>query len=467
MYKEKILLLIIMGFGAGILFRSFFVFSYAHALLVGVCALFCLLFFLMRKKELFAAIGIFFIAASFGIARFEMKDEGGVPKEVQLLFGQTVKIKAWVSDETDERENYVRIVAQATHFFNWELKDWQEISEFKLLLLSPRFPELRYGDAIEIQGKLRAPENISEFDWKAYLAKDEIYAEIAYPRIAILQEQKGSAIKRALFSLKEKYQESIGRLLPEPHASFLAGLTVGARRSMPENILSDFRKTGVMHIVVLSGYNISLIANAFARFFALLLPWVFGMMSAGVGIVLFALLAGASATVVRASVMALLVIAAQMTGRISRVTIALLVAGAFMLLLNPKLLRFDPSFQLSFLATLGLIYFSPFFKKYFMQLPKRFDIREIAAATVATQIAVLPLLLSMAGGFSLVALPANILVLISVPYAMLFGFLAGAVGLLFPLLAFPFSWVAYGLLSYELFVVSLFANFPFASLSLF
>lgn len=138
-----------------------------------------------------------------------------------------------------------------------------------------------------------------------------------------------------------------------------------------------------------------------------------------------------------------------------------------MLFFNPKLLVFDPSFQLSFLATAGLIYFSPFFEKYFLWLPTRLGVREIATATVSAQLAVTPLLLSMTGNFSLIALPANILVLISVPYAMAFGFLAGAIGMVSSFLALPFSWVVYALLSYELFIVSMFARIPFASLSLF
>jgi len=267
-----------------------------------------------------------------------------------------------------------------------------------------------------------------------------------------------------LFAVKRAFLERVSRSIPEPHASLLGGLVVGAKRSLGSELLDDFRTTGIIHIVVLSGYNISIVADAIMRTFSFL-PRIAGMWLGGLSIVLFAVMTGAGATIVRASIMALLVIMARATGRMHDITIALFLAGFLMLAHNPKILAFDPSFQLSFLATLGLIYGVPLIEKYFHLTPTGSKLREFAMATVATQIFVLPLLLFMTGEFSLVALPVNLLILAFIPATMLLGFLAGAAGFLSITLAVPFAMISYALLAYELSVVEFFSSLPFASAS--
>lgn len=181
-------------------------------------------------------------------------------------------------------------------------------------------------------------------------------------------------------------------------------------------------------------------------------------------IILFAIMTGASATIVRASIMALLVIVARATHRTYAITRALFLAGFFMILHNPKILVFDSSFQLSFVATLGLIYLAPKIEQYFKLVPTKWQLREFATATVATQLFVLPLILYKMGELSLVALPVNMLILASVPLTMLFGFLTGMVGFIHIILSLPFAYVTHALLTYQLKVVDLFASLPFASL---
>jgi len=175
---------------------------------------------------------------------------------------------------------------------------------------------------------------------------------------------------------------------------------------------------------------------------------------------------GGSATVVRASLMAILVIVARATGRLYDITRALLLAGFLMILHNPKILVFDTSFQLSFLSTLGLIYLSPTIEKRLGFITEKLQLRQIAAATIATQIFVLPLLLYQMGQLSLVALPANLLILPTIPWTMLFGFLAGAIGFVSQIIALPFAFIAYILLTFQLKIVAFFATLSFASISI-
>ena len=259
--------------------------------------------------------------------------------------------------------------------------------------------------------------------------------------------------------------DQIESYLPEPHSSLLAGLLVGAKSSMGDELLDDFRATGVIHIVVLSGFNVTIIAEAIMR----MLAWIgvvgstiFGSLS----ILFFAIMTGASATVVRASLMAFLVILARVTGYQSEIIRSLFIAGFLMVMHNPMILLYDPSFQLSFLATLGLIIVVPWIETKLIWIPKtRFDFRGLAAASLGTQLFVLPMLVWMTGEISLVSPVVNILVLWVVPVTMLIGFIMICVSSISTVLTFPVMIGAWVLLGYILSVVAWFAEVPFALVS--
>jgi len=168
---------------------------------------------------------------------------------------------------------------------------------------------------------------------------------------------------------------------------------------------------------------------------------------------------------VRAGIMAILVLIARATGRNYDVARALLVAGIIMILINPFVLVFDVSFQLSFIATIAVIFFAPKIEKYFLWIKWKW-LRDIVAVTCAAYIFVLPFILYKMGNLSLVALPANILVLPFIPITMAFGFFTGLVGMIWYILAVPLGYLSYFLLHYELLVINFFSHLPFASLSI-
>ncbi len=215
----------------------------------------------------------------------------------------------------------------------------------------------------------------------------------------------------------------------------------------------------MVHIIVLSGYNISIIADSSLKLIGYLpIAKVFRTLLATGGILLFAILTGASATVVRAAIMGILLLWARETGKIYQALAALIFAAFLMTLVNPKVLRFDASFQLSFLATAGLIFLVPRLEKYFKWFPNFWKFREHLLATISTQIFVLPLLLSLGGTFSWATIPANLLILSAIPSTMFFGFISGLAGFFSYYLSWLLAWPAYFLLAYELWVVKIFAG---------
>ena len=238
---------------------------------------------------------------------------------------------------------------------------------------------------------------------------------------------------------------------------------VGAKRSLGEKLLQAFRDVGLIHIVVLSGYNLTLIANVVVRITSML-PRVGGFGLGFMSIVGFATMVGGGATVVRASIMAGIGMLATFIHRPYMLMRTLMLAGVGMVLWNPFVLAFDPGFQLSFLATLGLIFIAPKFERFFLWVPGVWSLREIVTATFATQCSVLPLLLYQMGQVSIVAPFVNMLVLPLVPFVMLTGFLTGVFEMTFTLLSVPFAWVTHVLLRYMFAVVTFFDSFTFASL---
>lgn len=471
---DKIFYLAIAGFVAGIFARSFVKIGAAFSFLLIFLGVILFALFVVHSRNLpvpsplqsgrgsvvlFSAV--FFFAAGLGMLRYDLADRNGARSWLEPQVHQTVTLEGVVADEPDVRESVTRLVLKVT----------SEFGATKVLLTVLNEPRYGYGDRVTVEGKLERPKNFSdeqtlrEVNYVSHLAKDGIYFEMFRPRVTLQKHGEGNAAVGSLFAFKGKFIARIRELVPEPHASLLGGLIVGAKQSLGKKLLDDFRTVGIIHIVVLSGYNITIVA----RF----IEWLFSRMRRGArlalaagAMIIFAVMVGAGATVVRATIMALLVVLAEATGRLYAVTRALLVAGVIMLLHNPQILVFDTSFQLSFLATVGLIYLSPLVEPKVTWLTNFWKLREVVVATVATQVFVLPFLLYKTGTLSLVALPVNLLILAAIPATMLLGFLAGLVGFFSGMLAAPFAFLSYALLAYQLAVVEWFAKLPFAALSL-
>jgi len=282
----------------------------------------------------------------------------------------------------------------------------------------------------------------------------------------VLAEHQGNAVVSSLYGVKDAFVERIEIILPDPEAPLLAGLLLGERESLGEELYESFQRAGVVHMIVLSGYNVSLVAQALIKTTEVLLPRFASIAVAGAGIVAFALMTGATETTVRASLMAAVLLLASVLRRPHSALRALLIAGTLMVLVNPYILLYDLSFQLSFVATAGIVLFAEPLSRRFTFLTTRFGIRDIAGATVVAQLAVLPLLITSIGNVSLVAPVANVLVLGAVPWAMLGGFVASMLAFIHPLLAFPATLITQGFLSYILAVSVWFGNLPFAAVTI-
>jgi competence protein ComEC len=344
------------------------------------------------------------------------------------------------------------------------------------------YPRFTFGDQVNFSGKLSSPFNFKNddgrsFDFKGYLAKDDIFYEIKSASVAAIGDLEASAdsigklswlpdnIISILYKIKRKFVTNLERSLGEPSAALAAGLVVGEKSALGAQLLQDFRTVGLIHIVVLSGFNITIVADALRRMLSRL-PMVWSIVIGGAGMLLFGILVGGGATVVRSCLMASLALFADLTRRDYNVIRALSFAALIMLIQNPDILLHDPSFQLSFLATLGLILLASPIEKHLRIIPDKFGMRGTVAATLSTQIFVSPFILYTMGQISIIGVIVNILVLPFIPLTMLAVFLTGAFGFISLTFSQAIGWVAHLFLSYEIFMVESFASVPFASLHL-
>jgi competence protein ComEC len=328
-----------------------------------------------------------------------------------------------------------------------------------------------------ISGKLERPKNFTpettniKFDYVSYLAKDKIHFLIYQPEITKLKEGQGNRMIATLYLLKNKFIENINAAIPEPNSSLLNGVILGAKQSLGEKLLTDFKNVGLIHIVVLSGYNLTLIILGVLHVASYFGKRKLGFVVSIFLLILFSLMVGLGATVIRAAIMAMIAILAKHLGRPNDALRALFVAGILMLLWNPLLLTHDPSFQLSFMATLGLILFSPFLETWISQqkwlnfITTKGGVREILASTFAVQLFLLPFLIKMSGTFSLISFLVNLIVLPLVPTLMFLGFATGLSGFL-PLIgkfvAWPFGIPSYVLSQIIILITEFSVQLPFS-----
>jgi competence protein ComEC len=332
------------------------------------------------------------------------------------------------------------------------------------------YPRFHYGDTISFTGKLSVPFNFNgdtgrSFDYRNYLAKDDIFYEMKSAAVVLADSNANWSITSILFQLKRGFVNNLNSALGEPHSALAAGLVVGEKAALGKDLLNDFRTVGLIHIVVLSGFNITIVADALRRMLSRL-PRVWGIVVGAIGIALFGILVGGGATVVRSCFMAGIALSANLFRRDYSVIRALAFAACLMLIQNPMILLHDASFQLSFLATLGLILLASPIEKSLTFIPDKFGMRGIVAATCSTQIFVSPFILWMMGQLSIIGVVVNILVLPFIPVTMLAVFLTGAGGFISVFLCRVFGWGAHLLLGYELFMVEHFARLPFAAVYL-
>src|SRR3989344_1867217 len=309
----------------------------------------------------------------------------------------------------------------------------------KIRIITSRFPELNYGDFVRISGKISSKNDRALM----YFPKIETASQSSNVLQAGLQK---------IHTLRQKLIALFSRTLPSPSSSLLLGIIFGIKEQMSKDFSNNLKTSGVFHVIAASGMNVTLIGGFISTFFAFFLKRQIAIGLSILGIMFYAVLAGLEPSIIRASIMGILVFSAQILGRQTLAINGLFLAGFTMLLVDPTLIS-DIGFQLSFVATLGLVLI-PKIKA----IGKIWVIGEGVNTTIAAQIATLPILLANFGTYSLYSILVNGLLLWTVPILMIIGGIGAILGLILMPLGQLLIYLCYPLLLYFETIVNIFGK---------
>ncbi len=338
----------------------------------------------------------------------------------------------------------------------------------RLAATLPRYPAIEPGMAVSVSGAVRPPP--ADDPYGDYLRRTGVSGTLRARSLEVrpVEDTPAGQLER----LRRGAATALTTAIPEPEAGLAAGIVVGLRDRVDRDLAADFTTVGASHVVAISGWNIAIVAASVAALGGGLARRRRAVLTA-TAIVLYVAFAGASASVVRAAAMAGVVLVARESGRAGRAAAALGWAALLLLLVDPHLVT-DAGFQLSTLATAGILAWATPLGAWLTggargRMPGW--LIECLAVSLAAQAATLPVVLVTFGRLAIVSPIVNLAIVPLVAPAMaasaiaLGGGLAtmvGAPSVVATLLGLP----AWFLLSVVVGIVEATASLPFASATL-
>ncbi|MFA5086904.1 MAG: ComEC/Rec2 family competence protein [Candidatus Paceibacterota bacterium] len=470
MGKADNLLILCLSFVAGIFTASFFISPETGSV-------FLILFFVIAGL---AVVGVFWqkpvvligfclIIFSAGIYSYQVKFLSVSNNVLIAADGQSAVIEGRIIREPQLGYKNLKLVVsiEKVIFDSGEeiLKTNKEIG--KIMVYTANFRDYKYADKIKASGIISVPKTLNNFDYQGYLAKEGVVATMAYPEIIIDRSEAlnffQSAYSKVLF-FKDLMRTQIQKNLPPQEGAIIAAMILGDSGLMSDEFKQKLSQTGLSHAIAISGAHIVLFSIVMFEIFLFFGLWKKqAALITIVLIILYVISVGAMASAVRSGIMACLLMAAQLFGRVGENERMLGIAGFLILLQNPLALKYDLGFQLSFLAIIGIIFVAPDLARWLNNKTnnKLKPVMEIFAATLAAQVLTLPILVFNFGYVSTIALISNMLAAPMLPILMVLGLAFPVIGIVFPLLGWVISFFCSIFLKYLIGVVD-FCNFiPF------
>jgi len=355
----------------------------------------------------------------------------------QAVVGKVVLLQGVVSEDpdVDKRDKVVLRVKNVRY-------DGQDMTGV-LWVTTSKVAEVRRSDSVILEGRLT--EGFGTF-------------AASMPDANVKRVTRGND---PALAVRDWFTEYVRLAINEPESSLGIGYLVGQRRNLPEELDQALKTAGLTHIVVASGYNLTILVRFARRFFMQISKYSAALASSCL-IVSFIAITGMSPSMSRAGLIAFLSLAAWYYGRKFHPLVLLPFAVAITVLFNPSYAWGDVGWQLSFAAFAGVMILAPLLQAYYFGAKKPGTLRQILGETVSATICTLPIILYYFGQMSNVAVIANLLVLPLVPLAMLLTFVAGVGVSIVPALATVFGFPAQVLLSYMVQVAERLAQLPWA-----
>lgn len=431
--------------------------------------------FALARREARLAVYVVALPVLFGLGavRYEgSRPQSAVDGASRYNDGVAVRLRGTLRDDPDVGDTSQRFALSVRAV--QERGDWTSATD-GVLVRTGLLPRYRSGDVLELEGKLESPPAVEGFDYADYLARKGISSVMAYPSARVVGHEDDSLVRATVLRVRRRASRALALALPEPQSSLAQGVLLGQRSALPAGLAADLNTTNTSHLVVVSGENVVLVAAFATLFFSLIAGRRSALMLSIAAVLAYAALIGPSPPVVRAVIMGILMMTATILGRRSSAFTALLFAAAIMLAADPQTVR-DVSFQLSFAATAGIVYLASPVKAWLVgllvaalrlqEVPRWLAalFAEPLGVTIAAIVSTSPLLALNFGRLSLVAVPANMLVVPAFPLILAASLVAAAGGLL-PHFRLVFAAPAYYLLTYWIDLARWFASVPHAAVT--
>jgi len=389
---------------------------------------------------------------------------------LQRLYNTDIQIKGIIIKDPVRRRFYTNIVISPE-----QINDLQIPKGLILVRVSSCNLKFKYGDKVQVFGKLSQPYwsgNIGTFNYGKYLERHNIYGTMKIKNagnIKIVARNEGNFIIGKAFTLKNMIKMINKRSLPDPQAAMLNGILLGMRENIPQQIFDMFRKSGIVHILAVSGLHVGLILLMFWGFLKLCrIPKKVAALILILLVTLYCMVTGMRDPIFRTTIMALAVLTAIIIDREQNLYISMSLACLVLLLINPYSL-FNAGFQLSFIATLGIICLTPILKELIplerIKLKPRFLFIAFAVS-LSAQISVMPIVAYHFNYLSLWSIFSNILILPIVACILALGLLASVFGILWIKLVYIFSMPNWILLTILLRTIEFFSSIDFMYLEM-
>ncbi len=407
------------------------------------------------KNKLFLCLFFCLLAFGAGIWRTDQVLQK-IGDEDLVKFSDLVEVVRG----SEMKQKYQRVVVRPINDDKYK--------DHKFIIFAEHHPVFGHGEILNVSCSLRRPENKYEkFNYQKFLAKDGIFQICTGAKIEKTGRENKNVASKILLGTKRALEQKIALLFPEPESGYLAGLLLGGSDRLGEAVAEQFRRTGTTHTVAVSGYNITILASVLMLIGILLGLWrqqAFWL--SVIGIVFFVLMIGSPSSAVRAAIMGILILWAAKRGRLANSIRAIIFAAALMIWFSPLILLYDVGFQLSFLATLGIItIYGPLAEKFNVK-SDFLELKSILLVTISAQLGVLGILIYTFESLSPISLLANLIILPLIPLIMFSGFGVVLVSFALPSLAEVFAWSVWMALHFEIKAIEMLSQISWASVEI-
>lgn len=410
-----------------------------------------LLLFVVRGKKA-VVFGLCLLIVGFGVWYHHQALVEVENNNLKELFDQEVRLKGRVEQAPDVRSGRVKLTVGVE-----EMKGFKEL-EGRILVTTAR--HYNYGDRLLVKGELKEPAQFEDFDYKSYLAKDQVYGVMYFPRVELVERSPSPYGK--LLRLKNKLRQVVYNNFSPPQSEILGAMLLGDKQKLSDSLEKELNRAGLRHVTAVSGMHVAIVMSAaLVLLVGLGLSRNYAFWGALAFIVLFTALTGFQVSTIRAAALGGIFLVGQWLGRKRASYRALALIAMVMLLFNPLLLKRSVGFQLSFLAVLGIMSTSSIIKNYLSKVPNWFSLRSVLAMTFSAQLFVLPILIYHFGRFSLITPLSNILVIPILPYLMGLGFIFLLGGLIWSKLGWLLALPLWLLLAFVTKIVEFLSGFSF------